>query len=55
MGASYIFGHPRAQKLKGKAIIDEFLSCERIAEELTRFTLKVESSSPFARAISIAK
>ena len=43
MGASYIFGHPRAQKLKGKAIIDEFLSCERIAEELTRFTLKVES------------
>jgi hypothetical protein len=43
MGASYIFGHPRAKKLQGKAIIDEFLLCERIAEELTRFTLRVES------------
>ena len=43
MGASYLFGHPRAKKLIGLAIVEEFLLCERVAEELTRFTLRIES------------
>jgi len=48
MGASFIYGHPRARKLMGKTVLIEFDWCERYAETLTRFTLKLETAIAFA-------
>jgi hypothetical protein len=48
MGASFFYGHPRARKLMGKSLLDEFDWCERYAETLSEFTEKVETGIAFA-------
>lgn len=44
MAASYVSGHRRAKNLRGKQLLIEFDWCERWAEELARFTEKVQTA-----------
>jgi hypothetical protein len=48
MGAAFFHGHPRARKLQGKRLFEEFDWCERYAEALSEYTQKVETSMAFA-------
>ena len=44
MFAAFFNGHPRARKLIGKKLIDEFLWCEECAEVLSRFSMRAEAA-----------
>jgi hypothetical protein len=47
MGAAFFNGNPRARKLLGKQIIQEFSWCEQCTENLTRFAMKAETALAF--------
>jgi hypothetical protein len=48
MGASFFHGHPRARRLKGVKILDEFDWCESYTEILSQFAMKAETGLAFA-------
>ncbi len=48
MGAAFFSGNPRAKKLRGKRLLEEFEWCERYAETLSRFTGQLETAIAFS-------
>jgi hypothetical protein len=49
MGSAFMQGHPRARRLMGKRLIEEFEWCERWAETLSFYAEKCQSSLIFAQ------
>jgi hypothetical protein len=48
MGASFFNGHPRAQNLMGKRLIEEFEWIEKYAEILSRFAMQTTTALSFS-------